>query len=73
MRATRDRKEFETRLKRKGKPAVEPAVEPVRVVLADTDSGTLTVSDLREMAKSEGIPGYSTLCKAELMRALFDE
>ncbi len=51
--------------------AKEEVVENVNVEeKATKDLSTLTVSELREMAKSKEIKGYSTMKKAELLEAL---
>lgn len=48
-----------------------PKAEPVKQVAAQqVDLDSLTVADLREMAKEKGITGYSKLRKAELIEAL---
>ena len=47
---------------------VEPKKEEKAV--KSTDLSTLTVAELREMAKTKDIKGYSTMKKAELLDAL---
>ena len=54
------------------KPTVqkETVKEEVKEEKANTDLNSLTVSELREMAKDKDIKGYSTMKKAELVDAL---
>lgn len=77
MRAEKDRQEFEARLKRKEPElksfVLSPLPDPVHILLPAVGSSDLTVSDLRALAREKGVENYSTLCKAELMRAVFDE
>ena len=51
------------------KNTVEEVVAPV-VAEEATDLESLKVADLRELAKSKGVAGYSTMKKAELIEAL---
>jgi len=58
------------------KPAAKPEVKKAPAKKAEvkeettTDLNGLTVAQLREMAKSKGVKGYSTLKKAELIEVL---
>jgi len=58
------------------KPAAKPEVKKAPAKKAEvkeettTDLNSLTVAQLREMAKSKGVKGYSTLKKAELIEVL---
>lgn len=58
------------------KPATKPEVKKAPAKKAEvkeettTDLNSLTVAQLREMAKSKGVKGYSTLKKAELIEVL---
>lgn len=78
MRADKLKKEFLQRQARRGvvqkvvKPDTISWGYPDRVVIADTDAGKVTVSDLREIAKEKGV-AYSGLRKDELIEALKDE
>ena len=49
-------------------PVVEATVEVAQEEVVDLES--LKVADLRELAKSKGVAGYSTMKKAELIEAL---
>ena len=53
-------------------PVVKNTVEEVVVAqeVASDDLESLKVADLRELAKSKGVAGYSTMKKAELIEAL---
>ena len=53
-------------------PVVKNTVEEVVVAqeVASADLESLKVADLRELAKSKGVAGYSTMKKAELIEAL---
>ena len=92
MRADKLKKQFEDRLKRRGKKAKDgfdserydsvggiaykPATlswgYPDRVVIAESDAGKITVSDLQKIAREKGIP-YSGKNKAELIEVLSNE
>lgn len=69
-----NKKEFkkEENVKKEEKPAKKEVVkkEVVKEEKADKDLTKLTVAELREMAKSKEVKGYSTMKKAELIEAL---
>lgn len=56
--------------KQENKKEVEQKDEKVEEKAETKDLSTLTVSELREMAKQKDIKGYSTMKKAELVEAL---
>ena len=78
MRADKLKQEFIKRQSRKGvvekevKPATLSWGYPDRVVIAETDAGKITVSDLQKIAREKGVP-YSGKNKAELIEVLSDE
>ena len=62
---------FEKRENTKSETKAEEKTETVKEEKAEkVDLSTLTVSELREMAKEKDIKGYSTMKKAELVDAL---
>ena len=60
-----DRKEVKKEVKEE-----KVAVKEEKIEKASTDLSTLTVAELREMAKSKEVKGYSTMKKSELIDAL---
>ena len=54
-------------LKKKEEKVVEPVKEEK---VENTNFDKMTVAELRELAKSKDIKGYSTMKKAELLDAL---
>lgn len=76
MRAEKLKQEFIKRQSRKGKKVVKPATlswgYPDRVVIAESDAGKITVSDLQKIAREKGVP-YSGKTKAELIEVLSNE
>lgn len=69
-----DRKPFERRenvaAKEEVKQEVKAEVKPVEKAVEKADLTTLTVNELREMAKAKEVKGYSTMKKSELLDAL---
>ena len=63
-----DRKEVKKEVKEEKVAVKEEKKE--KIEKASTDLSTLTVAELREMAKSKEVKGYSTMKKSELIDAL---
>ncbi|MDX1364590.1 50S ribosomal protein L21 [Arenibacter latericius] len=59
-----------TEKKADSKPAAKKADAPAKEESQDADLSKKTVVELREMAKDQGIEGYSSMKKAELIAAL---
>ena len=68
--AKEDKKEVKEETKKEVKKPVEKKVKEEVKKAADTDLSSKTVSELRELAKSKEIKGYSTMKKNELLEAL---
>ena len=51
-------------------PAAKKAAPKKETAKATEDLGTKTVAELKEMAKAKGITGYSSMKKADLIKAL---
>ncbi|MDX1327971.1 MAG: 50S ribosomal protein L21 [Arenibacter sp.] len=59
-----------TEKKAEAKPAAKKAEAPKKSEASEADLSKNTVVELREMAKDQGIEGYSSMKKAELIAAL---
>ena len=64
------KKEFKKEVKETKEVKKEAVKEEVKETKANVDLDSMTVAELRDLAKSKEIKGYSTMKKAELLEAL---
>jgi len=64
------KKEFKKEVKETKEVKKEAVKEEVKETKANVDLDSMTVAELRDLAKSKEVKGYSTMKKAELLEAL---